>query len=208
MPASHWRRRGVATLWTYALADADQSDDFDREVHLARWVQHAGAMPEAHARACAALGAELRRRDRVAWHEPIDHTHETLAALRAEGIRLGCVSNSDGTVERELEILGLAQYFEVVIDSDVVGIEKPDPRIFTLALDRMSGLRPDECVYVGDTLHYDVRPAARAGLFPCHLDRFGVYSVPTPHGVRIRQLPELLAVAIPDAQSSQGQPTC
>jgi putative hydrolase of the HAD superfamily len=182
--------------WSDALADADQRGDLDQASVIDGWVRHAGTPPESRARARIALSEELRR-TRVAWHEPVDGAHETLAALQSHGMRLACISNSDGTVEHELEILGLAQYFEFIIDSAVVGIAKPDPEIFRLAIDRMSNLAPDECVYVGDTIHFDVKPATHAGLYACHFDRLGIYSTPTPHGVRVSSLPDLLTLQIP-----------
>lgn len=186
--------------WSQALADGDQGGTLDPEWVVQRWVHHAGAPPDAHADACAALHAELRRK-RIAWHETVDEVHETLAALRDAGLRLGCVSNSDGTVEHELGLLGLAEFFEVIIDSEVVGIEKPDPSIFAWCLGRMPGLEPGDCIYVGDTIHYDVNPATHAGLFACHFDRLGRYTTPTPHGVRITQLREVLALVASGAET-------
>ena len=55
---------------------------------------------------------------------------ETLAALRDVGLQLAVVSNSDGTIESGLANQGLRHYFDAVVDSHVVGYEKPDPRIF------------------------------------------------------------------------------
>jgi putative hydrolase of the HAD superfamily len=63
----------------------------------------------------------------------------------------------------------------VVIDSTVVGIEKPDPRIFTFALDALGVSAEDAAgvVHVGDTIFADVRGARAAGLRPLHLDPYG-----------------------------------
>ncbi len=100
---------------------------------IRRWVHHAGPPCDLFDEACAALRAELERK-RIAWHESVAEAAETLAALAGAGVRLACVSNSDGSVEGELAILGLAEYFETIIDSAVVGIEKPDPKIFAALL--------------------------------------------------------------------------
>ena len=180
--------------WSRALADADQSGSLDREWVIRRWVHHAGAPRDLFDEACEALRAELDH-ERIAWHESVAEAAETLAALSEAGLRLGCVSNSDGSVEGELAILGLADYFETIVDSGIVGIEKPDPRIFALCLDQMGGLEPEECMFVGDTLYYDVTPASAAGLFACHFDRLGSYASPMRQGVRITQLRDLLAIA-------------
>jgi len=87
---------------------------------------------------------------------------DTLRGLRERGILLGAVSNSGGTLREDLAVFGLLEHFDVVLDSTVVGIEKPDPGIFRLALDEL-GLHGEECWYVGDGLVNDVLGAQRAG---------------------------------------------
>jgi HAD superfamily hydrolase (TIGR01509 family) len=86
-----------------------------------------------------------------------------LALARERGLRTAVISNSDGTVANILAYLGLAQHLEFVIDSSKVGVEKPDPRIFRIALER-AGLKPDEAVYVGDLYSIDVVGARAAGM--------------------------------------------
>jgi putative hydrolase of the HAD superfamily len=88
---------------------------------------------------------------------------ESLARLRAAGLRLGVVSNSDGRVEQALEAAGLRHYFDVVIDSALVGLEKPDPRIFQAALAALR-VAPEEALYVGDLYEVDVLGAQAAGI--------------------------------------------
>ena len=65
------------------------------------------------------------------------------------------ILNSNGSVKRALEIAGLAPLLDFVIDSSVVGISKPDPRIFALGL-QAAGAAPAETVYVGDSYFVDV----------------------------------------------------
>ena len=86
-----------------------------------------------------------------------------LALARERGLRTAVISNSNGTVADILAHLGLARHLEFVIDSSKVGVEKPDPRIFGIALER-AGLRPDEAVYVGDLYSIDVVGARAAGM--------------------------------------------
>jgi putative hydrolase of the HAD superfamily len=88
---------------------------------------------------------------------------EALALARAAGRRTAVISNSNGTVAEILAALGLAGRLDFVIDSSEVGVEKPDPRIFRLALDR-AGVRADEAAYVGDLYSVDVLGARAAGL--------------------------------------------
>jgi FMN phosphatase YigB (HAD superfamily) len=73
-----------------------------------------------------------------------------------------------------LNEVGLAEYFSVIVDSHVVGFEKPDPRIFHWALQR-TGVTPNEAVYVGDFYSLDVVGARRVGLDAILLDPLGVW---------------------------------
>ncbi len=111
---------------------------------------------------------------------------EALRALAAAGVRLGVISNADGTVGqrlREQEVLqvgpGLGVHIECLIDSGEVGVNKPDPRIFHLALDAM-GLTADECWYVGDMPGIDVVGARAAGMHVLVMDPYGVHPPDAP----------------------------
>ena len=79
------------------------------------------------------------------------------------GVRTAVISNSNGSVRAILERLGLLPSLEFVLDSSAIGVEKPDPRIFRMALER-SGLAPDEAVYIGDIYSIDVVGARAAGM--------------------------------------------
>ena len=102
-------------------------------------------------------------RERHLWCSVRDRTQQALARLKAAGLRLGIVSNSDGRVEEALTASGLRDLFDVVIDSGVVGVEKPDPAIFRAALDALD-VRPEEALYVGDLYEIDVIGARAAGI--------------------------------------------
>ena len=101
------------------------------------------------------------------WVEP--GTGEALEALRDAGYRLAVISNADGRIEELLQSRGLREHFEFVIDSHVVGVEKPDPRIFRAAVERMA-MGAEECLYVGDLYPVDVLGAQGAGLQAVLLD--------------------------------------
>lgn len=107
----------------------------------------------------------LRRmhHDRHLWSSVAERSAESLQKLRDAGLRLGVVSNSDGRVEQALQAAGLRHYFDVVIDSALVGVEKPDPRIFHAALEALE-VAPEEALYVGDLYEVDVVGAQAAGM--------------------------------------------
>jgi putative hydrolase of the HAD superfamily len=107
-------------------------------------------------------GARLNRGYGL-WTFAIAGALEAVARLQKRGIRLGVVSNSDGSVGKSLIEAGFGGLFEVVIDSTEVGVGKPDPAIFQLALDRIE-VRAEATWYVGDSLYHDVQGAERAGL--------------------------------------------
>ncbi len=95
-----------------------------------------------------------------------------LDRLRKTDLALGLISNFEDWLERLLESLEVGHYFDVTVISGVEGVEKPDPRIFSLALDR-AGVRAEESVYVGDHPFFDVEPARQVGMLPVLIDRRG-----------------------------------
>jgi len=97
---------------------------------------------------------------------PYPHTVETILQLHMRGYKLGIVT--DGLPVKQWEKLvrlGLDDFFETVVVSgdERVGFSKSDPRIFTIALDRVKAL-PNEAVMVGDKLNPDISGANKAGL--------------------------------------------
>src|SRR5262245_34773528 len=96
-------------------------------------------------------------------HQADGEASKALQRAREAGLVVGVISNSNGSVRRALEIAGLAPHFDFVVDSSVVGISKPDPRIFALGL-QAAGAAPADTVYVGDSYFVDVVGARQAGL--------------------------------------------
>src|SRR3954462_8979412 len=70
------------------------------------------------------------------WETVPDEVLPSLAALRASGRRLVVLSNANGTLHRAFDRLGLTSAFDVILDSYNEGVEKPDPRLFRIALER------------------------------------------------------------------------
>jgi putative hydrolase of the HAD superfamily len=98
----------------------------------------------------------------------------TLAALRDRGLALGVISNWEEWLEQLLLHLDIQTYFRSLTISGTTGIEKPDPRIFAVALESL-GVVPEEAAHVGDSVRHDVDGARAAGLLPVLIDRRGDY---------------------------------
>ena len=100
-----------------------------------------------------------------AWWKIEPDTHETLTALRNKGYRLGLISNASNTpdINRLIDNHNLRHYFEIIVISAEEGIRKPDPCIFTKALNKL-GVMPDNTIMVGDTLPADVLGAQNSGI--------------------------------------------
>lgn len=140
---------------------------------MATLVQIATEVDEARAAACTrALWAEHRRFN--LWRKVPDGLVEAVAELRARGVPVAVVSNSEGQLQTLFDNLGLGGAFDLVIDSHHVGVEKPDPRIFAPVVERF-GLAPARVLHLGDTWATDVVGARAAGLQVALIDPFGHY---------------------------------
>jgi putative hydrolase of the HAD superfamily len=117
------------------------------------------------------LAAELYERfaRADAW-EVFDDVRETLAALRARGIRLAVTSNFDPRLPRLLAEAGLAEHFAAVVYSAEIGVEKPHPAIFEELLGRLE-LPAAAVLHVGDSRRDDVEGAAAVGMRALWLTR-------------------------------------
>jgi putative hydrolase of the HAD superfamily len=149
--------------------EAPEGEDLSM-AYIAGFVEAAGLSREL----AGAFRAAIRE---AGWQPAIRSSLEVLPDL-ARRARLAIVSNSDGTVEARLAAAGVVQVGDgdgvrvaAVIDSGAVGIEKPDPRIFELAL-TACGVPPEAAVHVGDSRRTDVAGALAAGLRPLHLDPY------------------------------------
>ena len=178
----------VAAVRALVLAKPDSSDAERVPLYFDELLSGLGvADAEARRRGAGAVAAEHRRGN--LWSRRADGALETLDALRARGYRMAVISNADGRVRGLLETAGLAGHLEFIVDSAEVGLEKPDPRIFHSATDRL-GLAPSECLYVGDIYEIDIVGALGAGLEPILIG-----DGPAPADVRrVRDLGGLLTL--------------
>ena len=168
----------------------ERTDGTDKE-RASRFLQTLFRLAGVPAEQNEVVRETLRELHRVRhlWGGTHPQTDWALGRLRAAGYRLGVVSNSDGRAEEALVALNLRHHFELVVDSQLVGVEKPDPRIFAVALDRM-GLAPSEALYVGDLYEVDVVGARRAGLDVILVDPRGRH-----RGRDVRTAPTIAGVA-------------
>ena len=131
------------------------------------------------------------------WRWPIADTLVALAVLAEAGVPMGVVSNASGQIEAELRRgricqVGAGDGVEVrcVIDSDVVGISKPDPRIFEFALVHFAEFERSRVAYIGDSVTMDVGGASAAGLHPILVDPYDDH--PEATFERIRSVGEII----------------
>lgn len=146
------------------------TDESRGHLYFAKIFQQLGVPEELLPRLAERL--RERHRERNLWSLVRPGTTEALAELRERGFQLGVISNADGRVQALLESVGLAHYFDFILDSTVVGFEKPDPRIFRLGCER-GGVEPEEAVYVGDIYEIDVVGARAVGMRTFLIDPLG-----------------------------------
>lgn len=118
-----------------------------------------------------------------------DDVKTTLDALEGAGYRIGLISNFDSWLEEMLLEMEVGHIFDPSVISGQVGVEKPNPRIYRIAVER-AGVAPGDCVHIGDSPRMDIEPAAEVGIIPVMLDRADRY--PESRYARIRSLDELL----------------
>lgn len=151
---------------------------------LSQFLQFSGVMP--HPEAVAALTDS-----HGIWRLPLDGALEGVVAVAEAGFRVAVVSNADGRVAEDLAAAGFDGLFEIIIDSSLVGVSKPDPAIFTFALDAL-GVDAADAWYVGDSRVFDLGGAEAAGLAEFVLvDPTGLQDGYQP---RIADISELLAL--------------
>lgn len=107
---------------------------------------------------------------------PFNGVADVLDTLKKDSIGLGVISNWDCTARDVLSDAGLIDYFDHLIISCEVGVNKPDAAIFTLAL-QTAGVRAQECMYVGDNYYDDVLGSRKVGMQAVVINRFGTLGI-------------------------------
>jgi HAD superfamily hydrolase (TIGR01509 family) len=168
---------------TVATFDLQQLVEF----HVARQLEHLGLTT-------AGLATQVVRAFVRGSRSALADSRAVLGRLHGR-VALGVVSNFYGNVERILDDAGFAVLLDAVVDSARVGVSKPDPAIFALALEQLD-CEPAEVLYVGDSFEKDVVGARGAGLRTAWL--VGPVDPPCPApelvDVRLRALAEVEAL--------------
>lgn len=115
-----------------------------------------------------------------------------LRRLHHGGMPMAVISNANGNITETLKQTGLLPFFAEVIDSGAEGVSKPDPEIFTRALDRM-GVSAERALHVGDHPVADVQGALGVGMHAVHYDPQGLYPFLDSSVPQIRNLTALSA---------------
>jgi putative hydrolase of the HAD superfamily len=175
--------------------DAEATERDDWAVYAASYVRAAGVPEASRAEATAAMRTVFSP---YLWRFPLMGSVAALVRLRNAGVPIGVVSNASGQIEACLANQGVCQVgpgagvpVSVVVDSEVVGVMKPDPKIFAPALEVL-GLPPERVAYVGDSVRNDVHGALAAGLQPLHLDPYDDH--PDAAHRRIRSVADVAAL--------------
>lgn len=169
--------RHGAAVTAPALAAAEQKATYDLDTasvvgttddRARGWLyfnlvlHHAGVPQSAATDAALAELREYHRTDNL-WEHVEPDVAPALAALRGRGLKLVVVSNANGRLRHLFDRVDLTKWFDHVLDSHEWGVEKPDPRLFHLALEQ-AGAEPSRTIHVGDLYHVDVVGARQAGL--------------------------------------------
>ncbi|HOC18463.1 MAG TPA: HAD-IA family hydrolase [Vicinamibacterales bacterium] len=189
----NWRRiadtlaaHGVETT-PEALARADPHARFDLDVTKGRnasdqqrgWLYFNLVLEKAGValthRTEAALAELHAYHEQVnLWEQVPDGVVEALDRMRRAGLRLVVVSNSNGRLRVLFDRLGLSRKVDAMLDSQEEGVEKPDRRLFDLALERTAAAR-ESTLHAGDLYYVDVEGARAAGLRAVLIDPLGLY---------------------------------
>lgn len=125
------------------------------------------------------------------WNQVPAELPAALAAFRAKGGKTVLISNSEGMLEQLFASMPVRAQLDLLLDSGVVGIEKPDPRIFEMALGHF-GLGKHQALHLGDTFLTDILGARAAGVRHALIDPFDQYQGMHPDVPRV---PSAAAVA-------------
>jgi putative hydrolase of the HAD superfamily len=185
------RRAHYAAMAVKSAQGAEERDwrEYDRA-----YVRSVGVADADADEAAAVLG---HARTAYLWRWPIPDSVAALREMAAAGTPLGVVSNASGQIEAVLKRSAVCQTgpgpgvdVRCVVDSQVVGVAKPDPAIFDHAAVHFDGIERSRIAYVGDSVTMDIGGASAAGLHPILVDPHDDH--PDADFERIRSLAELV----------------
>jgi putative hydrolase of the HAD superfamily len=112
--------------------------------------------------------AIIRLRYSVKTLKPRPDTIPTINSLKGMGYRVGLISDCSPETPRAWPMTPFKRIFEVTIFSCEAGVKKPDPRIYGMACDQL-GVKPENCLYVGDGSSHELTGALKAGMHPVQI---------------------------------------
>lgn len=164
------------------------------------FLKAAGVPPDQLATGVAALDSVLVP---PVWCQPVAGAKEAAQRLRSLGLRLAVTSNSDGGVADLLQRHEIAQVgrgpgieVEVITDSGVVGVHKPDPKVFQATAEGL-GLPPEAICHIGDSGSFDADGATAFGMAAVHVDPLGLCERPHEHVASLASFAERLTARQP-----------
>jgi HAD superfamily hydrolase (TIGR01509 family) len=182
------------TLEQWQALERRTKIEFDRGVESGRvdhgfwWIFHTCLLADLNEGRDGLVQDLVRNtQDSANWDQLLPGTHAVLERIRQKH-RIAVISNADGKIENVLSRCGIADCFESITDSGIVGFEKPRAEIFEAAL-RTMNVRADQSLYVGDVYSVDYIGATNAGMHAILFDVAGAYrDRPEPRVETLAQL--------------------
>lgn len=179
-----YRRAHYAGMRAMHRDHPNLADDSSRDVWKAfdRGYLYSLGFTDADADAANSFGAMFAEGVQRLWTWVQTDAVRSMHELAASGMPIAIVSNNDGTAEEQMRDFGVGQLGDgpginlaAIVDSTAIGIAKPDPRIFQPALDALA-VDPVRALYVGDTVHADVRGATAASMPVVQIDPYDFHA--------------------------------
>lgn len=197
VPDLAYHRAHFAAMWAMHVEhpdDVDETNSATWQVFDRGYLESLGFSTTAERSVATAVAAILDsggvERD---WTWVLVDAVAAIHRLDTAAMPIAVVSNNNGTADQQMIDFGVGQVGEgpgvnlaALVDSGAIGIAKPDPRIFQPAFDALD-VDPSRILYVGDTVHADVRGATAAGMPVVQVDPYGF------HGA----LPHMTAPSVP-----------
>ena len=112
-----------------------------------------------------ALAAQIDREYIACSMKPRPYATDLLSKLKSEGYKMGLITNCSTSIPKVFNDMPFAPLIDVAVFSCLVGLQKPDPRIYQLAVERLA-VKPEDCLYIGDGDSQELTGAARVGMHP------------------------------------------
>lgn len=164
----------AVTLKKYKRVSLDSARQLIHNMRQQLLLRYKDGVPYTMALQAFGISIDSWHKENIAYFDPRDclekddRLRQCLAALRTK-CRLAVLTNNNATqTQRTLEALGVREMFDEVFTYNTFKLLKPDPLFLHKALERC-GVRPDECLFIGDRYSIDLEPAASLGMHICEV---------------------------------------